>query len=124
VVLQLSASIGSHAVQAEPPPPHWVSDGEMQTAPRQQPLGQLVPLQAPPVQIPLLQICPGPQAGPAPHRHRPPALQVLELSASQATHVSPPMPQVMRLRVLQVEPTQQPAAHEVASQTHWPPTHR
>lgn len=45
VAEQLSARVASHPMQTVPPLPQLVSDGGLQTAPAQQPLGQLVALQ-------------------------------------------------------------------------------
>lgn len=41
---------------------------------------------------------------------------------SQAAHVRPGWPHVCRLIALHVLPVQQPVGHDVALQTHWPPT--
>lgn len=43
---------------------------------------------------------------------------------SHFAQATPPIPQVARLRTRQTLPAQQPVAHEVASQTHLPPTQR
>ncbi len=124
VALQESAIIASQVRHVEPPVPQAPIDGVVQVAPLQQPLGQLVPLQAPPVQMPLEHVWPMPHAGPAPQRQVPLLAQVFALTGLQVAQVSPPAPQVLRLRAWQTLPTQQPLGQLVPSQTHWLPTQR
>ena len=123
-VAQLSAASPLHARQADPPAPQVMSVGAVQAPLLQQPLGQLRPSQVPPVQTEPLQVWPGPQTGLVPHRQAPDEAQTLAVVALQATQLSPALPQVVRLRRLQAAPAQQPEGHEVASQTHRPPTQR
>ncbi len=56
MALQALAVIASHAMQLEPPEPQVVRAGVVQVLPSQQPLGQLVMLQAPPVQTLFAQV--------------------------------------------------------------------
>ncbi len=124
VALHEAAIIVSQARQVEPPEPQAPTEGVVQAAPLQQPLGQLVPLQAPPVHTPPEHVWPRPHAGPVPQRQVPLLAQVFALVALQVAQVSPPEPQVTRLRGLQALPRQQPLGQLVPSQTHWPPTQR
>ena len=67
---------------------------------------------------------PGPvQAGPPPHVHSPVGEQA-SAGLPQFTHSDPATPQLVRERVRQVTPAQQPEGHEAASQTHPPPSQR
>jgi hypothetical protein len=50
--------------------------------------------------------------------------QLSAFTWSQAPQVAPPVPQVPSAGELHVEPAQQPAGHEVESQTHLPPKQR
>lgn len=108
----------AHAV---PPVPHAVA---------LLPARQLVPLQQPLQEVasqthaPPTQCWPAPQAGPVPQRQAPVASQALEVSGSQVRHCAPGAPHALAERVVQVDPAQQPVGHEVASQTHAPPTQR
>jgi hypothetical protein len=61
-------------------------------------------------------------AGPTPQPHLP-LLHTLE-RPSHAAHIAPASPQVLKPHTVQDVPVQQPLLHEVASQTHWPFTHR
>ena len=69
------------------------------------------------------------QRWPAAHAALPPQLQLPFVQASvrvksQVAHDEPAAPQLEIEAALQVEPTQQPPAHEAASHTHAPPEHR
>lgn len=120
---QVSASSGSHATHAEPPEPQPAGVAVTQLAPLQQP-GQLFPLHAPPVHTPPVQVWPGAHEGLLPQRQLPPDEQRSALLASQATHVSPPIPQVVKVRLLQTSPSQHPEGQEVASHVHFEPAQR
>jgi hypothetical protein len=98
---QLSARETSQVTQAAPPVPHATADpADVQVEPEQQPLGQLDELQS---------------------AHAPPA----QLPLAQVWQAAPPVPQAAALLPgRQVLPEQQPLGHEVASQTHAPPTQR
>jgi hypothetical protein len=121
---QESAVTLLHARHAEPPEPQLATDAAVHTAPLQQPLGQLTPSHAPPVHTPPVQLWPAAHEGLEPQRHWPVAEQRLAFVGSHAMQESPPAPQLASSRGLQVLPEQQPVGHEVASQTHRPPTHR
>jgi hypothetical protein len=90
-----------------------------QVVPAQQPDGQEVASQ---MQLPPTQRCPAAQAAPLPQAQLPP----LQLSASlpQTTHCAPPVPQAAVDGEAHRAPLQQPDAHEVASQMHWPDEQR
>lgn len=88
----------------------------------QHPFGQLLALHALPVHIPFVHVCAAAHAGPVPQRQLPVAEQVCP--AGQAAHVPPAGPHVVAVSAAHVAPWQQPVAHEVASQTHAPPTQR
>lgn len=85
---------------------------------------QLAALQVPPVHAPPTQVCAALQAGPMPHRQAPAAVQESALPAVHGVHVVPGAAQNPSASVVQVLPTQHPAAQEVASQTQAPPTQR
>ena len=116
--LQLSAVVGSQAVQRLPAAPQAVSDGVMQPPRRpQQPRGQEVwsHTQAPPTQC-----VPVPQAGPVPQLHTP-LVQVSVLPAGQVrAQAPPPVPQAAGWFTWHTPPWQQPVGHDVASQTQAP----
>lgn len=62
------SAVDPQARQAPPFDPQALTDGVLQVLPEQQPVGQLVGLQA---QAPFVHIRPGAQAGPAPHVQEP-----------------------------------------------------
>jgi hypothetical protein len=113
---QLSAR-RSQAVQVEPASPHVASDRVSQVVPSQQPLGHEVASQT---HRPPAQRWPPAQAAPAPQRQLPSWPHKSDLPGSQVAHAAPPFPQLASERALHVVPSQQPPAHEVASQTHAP----
>jgi hypothetical protein len=93
VAEQLSARVASHPTQTAPPLPQLVSDGAMQVAPAQQPLGQLVALQ--PLQCPAVQVWP----------------------AGHMVQALPPPPHELALSPARHAPAeQQPVGHDVLSQ--------
>lgn len=51
-------------------------------------------------------------------------MQVSAALVSQAAQALPIAPQLLSVELWQTAPAQQPLAHEVASQTHWPATQR
>jgi hypothetical protein len=89
---QLSAFVASH--------------GARQLFPLQQPAHEL----ASHTQLPALQRCPAPQAGPLPHWQTPLEVQMLARTLSHAMQAAPFAPQVLRPCRLQVDPEQQPPA--------------
>jgi hypothetical protein len=114
----------SQATQEEPvapPVPHCPRDCVWHCPPTQQPPGHEVALQT---QLPPEQSCPGAQADALPHLQAPPVHES-DSCESQAMQDAPPVPQEPNpVAVVQVLPLQQPLAHDVGSQTHWPPRHR
>ena len=98
---QLSAREASQVTQAAPPVPHAMAEpAVVQVEPEQQPPEQLDELQS---------------------AHTPPAQEPF----AQVWQAAPPVPQAaMLFPARQVVPEQQPPGHEVASQTHAPPTQR
>ena len=91
---QLSARVASHPTQTAPPLPQLVSDGVLQVAPAQHPLGQLVALQ--PLQCPAVQVWP----------------------AGQVVQALPPPPHELALSPERHAPAEQhPLGHDVLSQT-------
>jgi hypothetical protein len=122
--LQLSLTIGSHAEHCTPPVPQASAVPVMQTLLAQQPLGQVAGVQAGATQAPPTHCWPPPQAGLAPHLQAP-AAQVSAVFESHIAQTEPPVPHMPSDGVfMQVSPEQQPLAHDVASQTQAPPTHR
>jgi hypothetical protein len=107
----------SHATQVDPALPQVASDRVSHVVPWQQPLGHDVASQ---VHRPETQRWPPAHAGPVPHAQVPFAPQWSALVGSQATQVPPPMLQVASDGTLHVDPWQQPAGHEDASQTQAP----
>ncbi len=120
--VQLSARTGSQAAHVWPFVPQLDTvGGETQIVPEQHPLGHDVGshTHAPPAQR-----CPGAHDAPEPHMHCPP-VQLSASEGSQATHVCPPVPQLVGVGgETHVVLEQQPLGHEVASHTHDPPTQR
>ena len=108
---------GSQLAQAEPATPQLERVRGTHAPARQQPSGHEVPSQT---QAPATQWSPAPHWGPAPHRHAPAALQASAATALQAEQAPPLGPQVLSDRGWQVEPVQQPVAHE-ATQPLQPP---
>jgi hypothetical protein len=110
----------SHTEQAAPSVPHCDTDGVMQVAPEQHPVGH-EPL-APVVHAhwPPTHACPAAQGAPLPHAQSPIAEQRSALSGSHAVHASPPKPQAVVDRARQVGPEQQPVAHDDAHPEHTP----
>ncbi len=101
VAEQLSARVASQPMQTVPPLPQLVTDGALQTAPAQQPVGQLVALQ--PLQCPAVQVWP----------------------AGQAVQAPPPPPHELTLSPLRHTPAEQhPFGQEVPSQTQVLPAQR
>ena len=87
--------MASHPTQTAPPLPQLVSDGALQIAPAQQPVGQLVALH--PLQCPAVQVWP----------------------AGQVVHALPPPPHDVTLSPVRHAPAEQhPVGHEVLSHTH------
>lgn len=117
---QRSAVVVLQATQAAPPAPHAASEGVVQIAPEQQPLGHVVASHTHP---PSTHSWPAAQAGPVPQRHSPSAHESA-IAESQATHAAPPAPHVVLELARHVLPSQQPLGHEVASHTHAPPAQR
>ena len=62
------------------------------------------------------------QGGPAPHWHAPVEAQVSVVAGSQGAQAAPPAPHAWNARGAQRSPSQQPAGHEVWSQTQEPLT--
>jgi hypothetical protein len=113
-----------------PPPQSWHWAPPLPHSPESVPGWQVVPWQHPvahdvesQTQAPITQRSPCGQAGPVPHWQSPAAEQRSALM-SHFVQAVPPIPQLARARARQTLPAQQPAAHEVASQTHLPPRHR
>lgn len=99
--------------------PQAASDGEVQTPPWQQPLGQVEESHT---HAPDLHADPVPHTGFAPHRHVPSDAQVSAVVALQATHAAPLVPQVAVVFDWQVcAASQQPVAQLPALQV--PPVH-
>lgn len=120
-----SAFVTSHAEHDEPLSPHVASAFVWQTcAASQHPLGQLVALQVPPVQLPFMHVWAAPHAGPAPHRHAPDTEQLSAFPAAHAAQVSPGPAHADADSVWHTPPAQQPVLHDDESHTHVPPTHR
>jgi len=115
---QMSAVSGLQVRQTVPAVPQVARSGSLHVVPVQQPPGQDVASQT---QAPARQCWPGPQAAEVPHRHSP-AVQLSALVALQAMQVAPAVPQLVVDGVWQVEPVQQPPAHDIASQTQAPTT--
>ena len=85
-----------HTEHAEPPRPHAVSDGVVQTPIVQQPLGQLAAVQKPPTQAAPEQLeLPPPlgHGGVTPQRQAPSLEQLSAFVALQLPQVVPPTPQ-------------------------------
>jgi hypothetical protein len=108
---QPSARMPAQAIHAPPPLPHADGDGAWHVLPAQQPLGHEL---ASHTQWPPRQCWPAPQAGPAPQTHAPEAEQPSAWFASQPTHATPRLPQVVSEGALQVAPEQQPFGQLVA----------
>ena len=117
---QLSALWLSHAAHAAPPVPQYDSDPLLHVVPSQQPVAHDV---ASHTHVPFTHRWPAAQEGLPPHMHWPPA-QLSALWASHAAHAAPPVPQYDSDPLLHVVPSQHPVAHDVASHTHVPLTHR
>jgi hypothetical protein len=110
----------AHAEHAPPPEPHaFATLPGMHTLFWQQPPAQLDALHT---HCPLTHVRPAPHGEFAPHLHDPPE-QLSAVAASHVEHAPPPVPHVASDDGLQTLPLQHPLAHDVASQTHWPPTH-
>jgi len=118
LAVQLSALIGSQAIQLAPPVPHVPSDRVLQVDPVQHPVPHEVPSQ---MHEPPEQLWPAPHAGLFPHAHEPDDVQLSALLVSQRTQVAPPVPHVVSDRISHTSPVQQPAGHDATSQTHEPP---
>jgi hypothetical protein len=117
---QLSALVESHVVQDAPAAPHAFSESTVHCPVElQHPLGHDVASQT---QLPEVQCSPAAHAPPVPQRQAPSAAQLSLRPVVHATHVEPPVPQVPRLRVRHVAPSQQPSAQDAASQTQRPAT--
>ncbi len=104
---QLSASVGSQALQAAPAVPQVVNDGALQVAPEQQPSRQVValhPLQAPPAQV----WPPGHAWHAAPAEPQSPSLV-------PGKHADP----VQQPGQLVESHTQEPARHRWPATSHW-----
>jgi hypothetical protein len=94
VAEQPSARVASHPTQTAPPLPQVASEGGLQVAPEQHPVGQLVALQ--PLQRPPVQVWP----------------------AGQVWQAPPPPPQEATVTPARQAPcAQQPVGHDVPSQT-------
>ncbi len=122
----VSAFIGSHGTQGDPPDPQVAGAcGWQAWATSQHPVAQLELLQAPPVHWPPEHVCWGPQAGNAPQRHCPWAEQLSALPAGQGWHAAPGGAQKPTLAsAVQTLPAQHPEGHEARSHTQAPPTQR
>ncbi len=116
--LQLSAFVASHAPQLAPPVPHVALDGALHTLPEQHPEGHEAASQT---QTPPEQRSPTPHAAPAPQAQLP-ARHESALAGSHVAQPAPPVPHVASVDARQTLALQQPLAHDVASQTHAPPT--
>lgn len=96
-----SARIGSHVLHTPPAAPHAMGDGCRQLAPEQHPPGQVALLQ--PLQTPASHVSP----------------------AAHTSHARPALPHaITSVPGRHVSPSQQPLAHDVASQTHAPASQR
>lgn len=116
-----SASVGSHAMQLAPPDPHVPSARSRQLAPSQHPA---VHDDASQMQRPVTQCCPPAHGGPSPHAHVPSRAHASARIESQTRHVAPAAPHAAAELSTQLEPEQQPDAHELASHPeHAPPEH-
>jgi len=102
---QPSARPMGQVTQLPPPLPQALTEGGLQVAPVQHPLGQLVPSH---MHAPAMQRWPAPHAAPDPQVQLPAAEQPSATFASQPTQAAPPVPQVVRAGGLQVAPEQQP----------------
>jgi hypothetical protein len=105
--------------QARPPVPQVGTDRGWQVVPEQQPLGHEKASQthAPPAQR-----WPVAQAGPAPHAQAPAGVQLSAIAGSQGWQAAPDAPhRASAIADTQVEPSQQPLGHDVASQAQRPP---
>ena len=130
-LLQLSPR-RPQSTQALPPVPQADSDEVVQAPPTQQPEGHVVALQVPASAVaqapPSQRQAPPTQVAPAAHGALPPQAHVpLEEQRSaavglQAVQVAPPVPQAPADGGWQAFPEQHPVGHEVALQTHAPPT--
>jgi hypothetical protein len=118
---QLSASIGSQTTHVEPADPQLESARVLHSEPEQQPVGHDDGSQT---HEPAAHRWPAMQAGCVPHSQRPAAEHALENVGSQVEQAPPGTPQVETERGLHRAPLQQPAGHEVASQTQEPPAQR
>src|SRR5256885_748431 len=112
------SAVEPHAVHAPPAVPQAAAEGVVHVLPAQQPVGHDVPSQT---HAPPRQCCPALQGGPVPHLQLPP-VQLSAVTALQAVHAAPPVPHAARDGVVHTVPAQQPAGHDVASQTQVPPT--
>jgi hypothetical protein len=119
-LVQLSASVGAHAVHAPPALPQAAGLLGVQVLDVQQPLGQLVPSHT---HVPLLQRWPGLHAGPVPHLQLP--AEQMSPVAPHDTHAAPERPHAVDApEVLHVSPEQQPLGQLAAVQPlHTPPVH-
>ncbi|MCA3012385.1 MAG: hypothetical protein INH41_08295 [Myxococcaceae bacterium] len=116
-----TSAFAPHAAHAAPPAPHCAVDGlATQVFPEQHPDGHDV---ASHTQLPDTHRCPVPHAAPVPHAH-PPAVH-RSARAPHVVHAPPLAPHCAAVvGVTQVFPAQQPDAHDVASHTQLPDTHR
>jgi hypothetical protein len=110
-----------HVAHAAPPEPHAPATlPGWQTLFSQQPPGQPVALHT---HEPFTHARPAPHAALLPHLHTPPPHESAYVG-SHVPHAPPAEPHVASDGALHVDPLQHPFAHDVASQTHWPPTQR
>lgn len=121
-----SARLGSQLTQAAPAVPQAEKTGAVHVAPAQQPLGQVVPVQAAVTHKRPRHCWPAPQAGPVPQVQVPAAEQVSAALVLQARHTAPGGAHLPSANPLHVEPWQQPVGQEAAlhAQTprvHWAP---
>jgi hypothetical protein len=105
---------------APPETPQVAAAAVLQTVPAQHPLPHDSESQT---QVPLAQRWPALHAAPAPQEQAPDDVHPSASAGSQVTHAAPAAPQRDSDRDTQVAPSQQPPGHEVALQTHLPPTH-
>lgn len=110
-----SARVELHAAQVAPRVPHSEAEGVTHVEPMQQPVGQEPVAPDVQVHVPLTQACPAPQGGPLPQEQSPIAEHRSAVITSHAAHASPPKPQAVSERELQLGPEQQPVA-QVAAQ--------
>lgn len=124
-LVQVSLVRGSQAAHCAPAVPHAAAVGiVVHTLLEQHPLGHVAAEQGGATQLPPTHWVPPVQGGLEPHLQAP----IAQVSAVFELHIAqtaPPVPHFATVgTVVQLPCAQQPVGHEVASQTHAPPTQR